>query len=219
MLSLLEELREHIVIGVVGGSDLPKQLEQLGEDALQRFDWNFPENGLVAFKQGSQFFEESLAKFLGEARLQEFLNFTLAELAKIELPLKRGNFIEFRKGMINVSPVGRNCSKEERAAYEKFDLEHGIRAKLIATLSAKFPEFKYSIGGQISFDVFPHGWDKTFCLRHVESEHYAEIHFFGDKTDVGGNDYEIFTSPLTIGHSVKSPADTMALCRSLFLGQ
>ena len=37
-------------------------------------------------------------------------------------------------------------------------------------------------GGQISFDVFPIGWDKTFCLRFVENEGYNEIHFFGDKT-------------------------------------
>ena len=41
---------------------------------------------------------------------------------------------------------------------------------------------KFSIGGQISFDVFPIGWDKTYCLKHVESEGYKQIHFFGDKT-------------------------------------
>lgn len=27
-----------------------------------------------------------------------------------------------------------------------------------------------SPGGQISFDVFPKGWDKTFCLRYVEND-------------------------------------------------
>ena len=39
-----------------------------------------------------------------------------------------------------------------------------------------------TIGGQISFDCFPTGWDKTYCLRHVEKEGYTTIHFFGDKT-------------------------------------
>jgi hypothetical protein len=67
----------------------------------------------------------------------------------------------------------------------------------------------FSIGGQISFDVsllgcrtssinhsshgihhchpfnlkfqvFPQGWDKTYCLRYLEE--FEEIHFFGDKT-------------------------------------
>ena len=34
----------------------------------------------------------------------------------------RGTFIEFRAGMINISPIGRNCNKQERNDYEEFDL-------------------------------------------------------------------------------------------------
>jgi len=34
----------------------------------------------------------------------------LAYLSKLDIPKKRGTFIEFRNGMINVSPIGRNCS-------------------------------------------------------------------------------------------------------------
>lgn len=33
----------------------------------------------------------------------------------------------------------------------------------------------------------------------------------------GGNDYEIYTDPRTIGHSVKSPADTIRILKELFL--
>lgn len=40
----------------------------------------------------------------------------------------------------------------------------------------------FSAGGQISFDVFPDGWDKRFCLGFVEKDNYSSIHFFGDKT-------------------------------------
>jgi hypothetical protein len=47
--------------------------------------------------------------------------------ADIDIPVKRGTFIEFRAGMLNVSPVGRNCSQEERDAFEKYDLANGIR--------------------------------------------------------------------------------------------
>lgn len=81
----------------------------------------------------------------------------------------------------------------------------------------------YSIGGEISFDVFPQGWDKTYCLQHLDNEknvpggiEYKTIHFFGDKTAVGGNDYEIYTSERTIGHSVTKPEDTMAELRQMF---
>lgn len=80
----------------------------------------------------------------------------------------------------------------------------------------------YSIGGQISFDVFPTGWDKTYCLQHLAAEkdisgvEYKTIHFFGDKTFEGGNDYEIYSDPRTIGHSVTGPEDTMQQLKEIF---
>lgn len=61
------------------------------------------------------------------------------------------------------------------------------------------------------------GWDKTYCLRYLEHENYDEIHFFGDKTFPGGNDYEIFSDPRVKGHTVGGPEDTMAQCTTLFL--
>ncbi len=87
---------------------------------------------------------------------------------------------------------------------------------MVKTLRAEFPDlpFTYSIGGQISFDVFPKGWDKTYCLQFLNE--FDEVHFFGDKTFEGGNDYEIFTSDRTIGHSVTSPADTLKLLHEIW---
>jgi len=71
------------------------------------------------------------------------------------------------------------------------------------------------LGGQISFDVFPKGWDKTFSLSFVEKDGFKEIHFFGDKTAPGGNDHEIYEDPRTIGHRVISPEDTIAQLKTL----
>ena len=71
------------------------------------------------------------------------------------------------------------------------------------------------IGGQISLDAFPDGWDKTYCLQFVEKDGYDNIHFFGDKTSQGGNDYEIFKDDRTIGHTVTSPDDTRRQIREL----
>ncbi len=86
--------------------------------------------------------------------------------------------------------------------------------------------YRYSIGGQISFDVFPTGWDKTYCLRHVEAEadpskglsgiNYKNIHFFGDKCFEGGNDWEIYNDSRTIGHAVENPADCLKQIKELF---
>lgn len=120
--------------------------------------------------------------------------------------------------MINVSPIGRNCSQKERDDFEVYDKKHQVRAKFVKVLKDKFGDrmgLQFSIGGQISFDVFPRGWDKTFCLRYLK--HIPEIHFFGDKTMEGGNDYEIFMDERTKGHSVTSPDETMRIVRELFL--
>lgn len=151
--------------------------------------------------------------------MKKFINFCLHYIADIDIPVKRGTFIEYRTGLINVSPVGRNCSQKERDEFEKYDLEHGIRKTFISKLKETFPDLgvKYSIGGQISFDVFPVGWDKTYCLRFLKD--YDEIYFFGDKTYEGGNDHEIYeeTKKNGRGFSVKDPSETIQKLNELFL--
>jgi len=129
--------------------------------------------------------------------------------------------------MINVSPIGRNCSQVERDEFDAYDkvrvacyvplslsasdwLRHALRNIRFArrwllywrrssplltsryklgwlprrSLSVYFDSvpLQFSIGGQISFDVFPQGWDKTFCLPFLQKDGFTEIHFFGDKT-------------------------------------
>ncbi|KAG6854025.1 DNA-directed DNA polymerase delta [Blastosporella zonata] len=181
MIEILRDLRKKMVIGFVGGSDLVKISEQI---VVEDFDYGFAENGLIAYKLGKQLESQSFIKFLGEEKYKKLANFILHYIADMDIPIKRGTFIEFRNGMVNVSPIGRNATIEERLAFEAYDKEHGLRAAFVKVLQEKFADYglTYSIGGQISFDVFPHGWDKTYALKHVEDEGFEEIHFFGDKT-------------------------------------
>ena len=95
--------------------------------ALMEYDYVFSENGLVAHKQGQLIAEASLKTHMGEKKLQELINFLLHYIADLDIPIKRGTFIEFRKGMLNVSPIGRNCSQEERDEFEQYDKKANIR--------------------------------------------------------------------------------------------
>ncbi|KAF0298423.1 putative phosphomannomutase [Amphibalanus amphitrite] len=225
MTGFLSSLREHACVGVVGGSDLPKICQQLAggdEKAVHSMcEYVFAENGLVAFKGGELIHKADLVGKLGDEFLQRFINFTLGYLSKVQLPLKRGNFIEFRNGMINISPIGRSCSQAERDAFVVYDTEHGVRSALVAALNSEFRDANLSVcigkvedgrekhrgSGQISVDVFPRGWDKTYSLQFVEKEGFEAIHFFGDKTSPGGNDHAIYEDPRTVGHSVTDPSD------------
>ncbi|XP_062393521.1 phosphomannomutase 2 [Sardina pilchardus] len=218
MAEFLSQLRKRVRVGVVGGSDLVKIKEQLGDDVIDQVDYVFAENGLMAYRYGQLHSVQSIQAYLGEEILQDFINFCLDYLAKIKLPKKRGTFIEFRNGMLNVSPIGRSCSQQERIEFFELDKKENIRETFVSVLRKEFAGkgLAFSIGGQISFDVFPEGWDKRYCLGIVEQDSYQTIHFFGDKTSPGGNDYEIFADPRTVGHSVTSPDDTQRICQELF---
>ncbi|KAH8176102.1 eukaryotic phosphomannomutase domain-containing protein [Sarocladium implicatum] len=229
MLALLASLRQKVAIGFVGGSNLPKQEEQIGKPAgvpvTTLFDFCFSENGLTAFKLGQALPSNSFIQYIGEEPYKEFVKFVLHYIADLDIPIKRGTFMEFRNGMVNISPIGRNASNEERHAFSAYDKDAKVREKFVAVLREKFAHLglTFSIGGQISFDVFPTGWDKTYCLRHLEAEaekpggiKYTTVHFFGDKAYEGGNDWEIYSDPRTIGHAVEDPADTMRQVKELF---
>ncbi|KHJ48181.1 eukaryotic phosphomannomutase [Trichuris suis] len=222
----LIKLKNRVPLALVGGSDIGKVLEQMDldlEEACQVFEYVFAENGLFACKKN-----KTIQEVIGEKKLQEFINYCLMYMSKIELPVKRGNFVEFRKGMLNISPIGRSCTYEERKEFVAYDEKHKIRENFLNDLRRRFPVDQYGlhmsigpirgifIGGQISIDVFPVGWDKRFCLQYLVDDGYSEIHFFGDRTLPGGNDHELYEDHRTIGHRVTSPDDTIAQLKVLF---
>jgi phosphomannomutase len=206
-------------LGIVTGANIEKMYEQLnGKKILQQFDYIFPENGIVHIENGVEAQKSSFGEKLGEETLKNFINFSLRYIADLDLPFKRGTFIEYRNGMINICPCGQQCSHEERKIFHDYDNKHQIRRKMIEDLKKAFydVDLSYAIGGMISFDVYPKGWDKSFCLSRLQPNKFNEIHFFGDQTEIGGNDYEIFNDELTIGHKVSSYKDTQRILTEMF---
>ena len=107
----------------VGGSNLVKQQEQLGSpnvDVTSLFDFCFSENGLTAFRLGESLASNNFIQWLGEDKYQALVDFVLKFIANTKLPRKRGTFVEFRNGMVNISPVGRAASVEERDEFEAY---------------------------------------------------------------------------------------------------
>jgi phosphomannomutase len=94
---------------------------------LDEFDYAFAENGLTAYKMGKPLESQSFIKHVGEDQYKVLVNFILHYIADMDIPIKRrailfsfhdfkylgdfsGTFVEFRNGMINVSPIGRNAT-------------------------------------------------------------------------------------------------------------
>ncbi len=203
---------KEIDIATVGGSDLPKAQEQL-QSAIDLLKFAFTENGLVYLDEKKELHKvDKISTYLGYDKLKEFVNFCLKYICELDIPIKTGTFVELRTGILNISPIGRNCTQEERDAFVVYNKEHHILEKFRETLVKNFSEkfgLEISIGGQISFDVYPIGWDKRYCLRFLEKL-YDNIIFFGDKGYYGGNDYEIITDDrITRGVRVKNPEETI----------
>ena len=57
--------------------------------AINDFDYAFAENGLTAYKLGSQLESQSFIKFIGEDRYKSLVNFILRYLADLDVPVKR----------------------------------------------------------------------------------------------------------------------------------
>ena len=193
-----------------------KQIEQIGEENMKLFTWKFTENGLVSYYNEKLMNKTSLIHYLGENNYQKLINVCLHVLSNTTIPVKRGNFIELRNGMINISPIGRSCSQKERDEFDSWDKIYKIREQIIDHIKNELPELDlhFSIGGQISIDIFPRGWDKTYCLQFI-SEDYDDIYFFGDKTDLGGNDYEIYHHPRVKGVKVNTYKDTIEILNNI----
>ena len=227
MLELLEKInmkktynrKETVDMGFVGGSDLQKQIEQIGGENMSLFTWKFAENGLVSYCGDELINKTSLIDHIGEGGYQKLVNVCLRVLSHTYVPVKRGQFIELRNGMINISPIGRSCSQKERDEFEAWDKIHKARERMIFKIKeelAEIPELdmQFSIGGQISIDIFPRGWDKTYCLQFV-SDKYDDIYFFGDKTLPGGNDYELYKHERVNGIHVENYRETMEILENI----
>lgn len=112
---------------------------------------------------------------------------------------KFGNHIEQRVGMLNVSSVGREANNHERKTYSSWEKVNKERFSWVKKVEKYFPEYDFSIGGSISIDITPKGKNKSQILKDFDKDVYIE--FYGDKMDIGGNDY-----PLKLALESRAPA-------------
>lgn len=59
---------------------------------------------------GKALASQSFIGWLGEDKYKKMVKFCLRYISELDIPIMRGTFIEFRNGMINISPIGRNAT-------------------------------------------------------------------------------------------------------------
>ena len=181
----LQFARDNIVY-LSTGSDRPKALEQVGWAVFNACRGVFTCCG-NEFWEGEKLVYER--EFYPGIRLVNFLKDCVE---KSNFPVKTGRHLEYRKGMLNFSVVGRNATQEQRARYAEWDARKHEREEIAYTILAEqdhFGKIDVSIGGEISIDIYPVGRDKSQSVKTARQLHSLPIVFVGDKMIPNGNDF------------------------------
>mgnify|MGYP001244796369 CR=1 FL=1 len=199
---------------IATGSDFAKTKEQVPWDVLDCFEYTFCCMGNeVRDKMGTAVYKSEF--IIPDSLDMDLRNF----LEESKCPMKTGNHIEFRTGMINFSTVGRNADFEQRGTYSVWDQKNNERKKLVSYINKKYPNLEASVGGTISVDIIEKGRDKGQIVRHLSDAGATKIVFVGDRCLPGGNDHgfvrELEVSNLAFEwYNVEGPEDTIRLIRT-----
>jgi phosphomannomutase len=165
----------------VTGSDRDKTVEQVGLPLWRFVDGSYQCSGNQLYSRG-KLIKQSNWMMSAE------LHYDIIELLeKSRWYGKADKNIEERVGMVNISTVGRSATNLLRKEYFDWDNRNHERVKIKDELSAKYEDLEFSIGGEISIDIYPKGRDKSQVLSDMQ----GDCMFFGDRCDIGGNDYKI----------------------------
>lgn len=230
MLKALRELCRHAEIGFLTGSGLEYIKEQLWpalNDPIIKHNCHLlPCNGTeylitdgdeeIIFNPISKALME---EEIGSGMLQELMKLLCELQAQIvneyKIPLG-GSFIQNRQSMINWCPIGRTSQRDARQAFKILDDKLNIRRKYFDILNAEMKsrkiELVLKLGGDTSFDIYPHGWDKTYALNHFNEKEW-NFWFVGDRCYPAGNDYEIFEYLKETGRAFETsgPQETLEI--------
>lgn len=168
---------------LVSGSDMIKLGQQLPGEVIKLVTGIFACSGNELLMDGQHIYRME-HHFPGE--LVTFLN---NFVGASQYPVRTGNHLETRTGTLNVSVVGRNADPGQRGNYFAHDNANGERKQLIDALMHEFPDYEANVGGQISVDITPRGWNKSRVFGELSARYPGHpIAFFGDNMHLGGND-------------------------------
>jgi HAD superfamily hydrolase (TIGR01484 family) len=211
-------------IGIVGGGTFEKIMYQL--DNLVKPEFIFSECGSVYHKYN---FEQKEYMLIHKNNLRLEPEYKLInKLVKICLKyisnvpyLISGNFIDLRNGLIYVSLVGMVATDDEREQFIYMDKIYNYKKNLLAILKEQSINLELNnyldicLGGSVGIAIYPKKWDKVQVINFINLEN-NEIHYFGDKYELDGNDYKLLNHKSIIPYRVNSIEETLKILKEIF---
>lgn len=180
--SWLESFFTHNAVYLVTGSDREKTLEQVGPSLYNLAHTVYQCSGNHVFQQDREIYRTDW-KLPDLAR-----TFLISCEYESQFPLRTGNHIEERPGVVNFSVVGRNATLDERKLYVEYDTKENDRRIIAEAFNTMFPDIEAVVAGETGLDIFPRGANKGQIIDDFIG---LEVYFFGDKMDEDGNDYPL----------------------------
>ena len=202
-LSFFLEFASNYDVYLVTGSNREKTIEQITHEMYCACKRVYNCAGNDVYEQDTIFFRNDW-ELPNDARsfLQDELDYSV-------FPIRTGTHIEKRPGCVNFSILGRGATFEERDVYKEWDRDRDERIDIATRFNDRFPELYAFVGGETGVDISSKGSDKGQIIRDFSEG--DELHFFGDRMDVNGNDYPLAKEVEKLGgynHCVKDYNDT-----------
>lgn len=123
-----------------------------------------------------------------EIEVLEFLGEILKNYKFTEIS---GNHFEYRKGMLNFSITGKQCTIEQRNGYKDFDKKTKNRIILSEQIKSKFPNIDVYIAGDTGLDRYKKDYSKAQVIPKIRTSETDILFYYGDQIFPGGIDYDI----------------------------
>ncbi len=201
-------------LGVIGASSFDKIEKQLGKDFLKEFMYVFAECGSVVYNAERKILlKNNIRKHKLYSNLQKCMKHSLRFISEANYEIG-GHLMDIRNGLVYISLVGIDASFEMREHFKKMDQRMGFRKRLLLQLNERCDKgIRVIYGGETGITMYPKEWDKVQALKYLKE--YPVIHYFGDRYEEDGNDYEIIHHPKVIGHKVDEWKDTMEFLKTI----
>ncbi|AGF85146.1 hypothetical protein QJ854_gp636 [Moumouvirus goulette] len=219
MINVLKLLHhKNYTLGLVGGGTYEKIKYQM-DSAINLFKYIFSECGAIIHINNKLIFEKSMTDSCDRLLLNKIIRQALISISQMPI-IYNGNQIDFRKGLVYISPPGMQADVYERNYFLEADQKYNLREKLLNDLKNidENNKFEISFGGSVGLAIHPVGWNKSQVIDYLSGfTNDLEIYYFGDRTEPDGNDYPIFIHPMVNGVSVKDYIDTIKKLENKFL--
>ena len=177
---------------MITGSDREKTLEQIPKPIYDMCIKVYQCSGNHVFQRDKELYKS-------DWKLPEpHYKWLLGELADSGFYSKTGDHFDQRCGLLNFSVLGRKGNIEGRAMYKQWDEHKKEREGIAKRFNERWYKQEWwdisadlvtaTVAGETGIDITPHGYGKEQIVKNFDA---TKVIFFGDKTEEGGNDFDI----------------------------